>query len=108
MNRTLVLASGAASSGPKSRSRSIAFFRALLRDRGAFISALALLGIVAACIGAPLYAEFISGTDPFEPNLTGDVVIDGTSVPVLASSSDGLGLGFTPIGPTWQPGPYLL
>jgi peptide/nickel transport system permease protein len=50
----------------------------------------------------------ISGTNPFATNLNGSVTVDGQTLSVMEASTEGLGLGFTPIGPTWRFGPYLL
>jgi peptide/nickel transport system permease protein len=73
------------------------------------MSALALLVlIVLACLLAPVYVSQVSHTGPFRSNLTGKVLIDGKKVPVMQPSTTGLGLGNTPIGPTWRIGPYLL
>ena len=59
--------------------------------------------IVLACLLAPLYASRVSGTDPFRSNVNGTAA----GQEVLAENTAGLGLGVTPIGPTWR-GPYLL
>ncbi len=65
-------------------------------------AALAVLALIAAaCLLAPLYATFVSGTDPFRPNVLGLVGADA----VLAE--DPAGLGTVPIGPGWR-GAYLL
>lgn len=53
--------------------------------------------IVAACLLAPLYAARVAGADPFRSNIMGTV--EGQDV--LAENTAGLGLGVTPIGPTW-------
>ena len=60
-----------------------------------------------AC-AAPLYARSIAHTDPFTSNVSGTTVVDGQPVPLLAPSTTGLGLGVTPIGPTWDPAHYFL
>lgn len=62
-----------------------------------------LAAIVLACLLAPLYAAQVARTDPFRSNVNGTV--SGTEV--LAENTEGLGLGVTPIGPTWR-GPYFL
>ncbi|NUR86544.1 MAG: ABC transporter permease [Nonomuraea sp.] len=80
----------------------------LLRNRSAMIAALFLVLIVAACLLAPLYASSIAHTDPFVSNVSGTTVVGGQQVQVLQQSSEGLGLGVTPIGPTWDAGHYLL
>ncbi len=59
--------------------------------------------IVLACLLAPLYASRVSGTDPFRSNVNGTAL----GQEVLAENTAGLGLGVTPIGPTWR-GPYML
>jgi peptide/nickel transport system permease protein len=82
--------------------------RKLRRDRAAMAALLGLLLIVLACLLAPAYARHVSGTDPFRSNLDGEVVIAGETVPVMQASTEGLGLGFAPMEPTWHFGPYLL
>ena len=69
--------------------------------RGAIIG---LLLITVACLLAPIYASRVSGSDPFRSNIDGTT---GRAVPVLAQNTLGLGLGATPIGPSWH-GAYLL
>ncbi|KAB0677427.1 ABC transporter permease [Aureimonas leprariae] len=69
---------------------------------------LILVLVALLCALAPLYASAVSGTNPFATNLSGTIVLDGKAVPVMAPSTTGLGLGTTPIGPTWRFGPYLL
>lgn len=80
----------------------------LARNRSATASALVLLVVVVVCLCAPLYAGHIAHTDPFRSHVSGTTVVDGKTVPVLTPSSTGLGLGVTPIGPTWDPGHYFL
>ena len=62
-----------------------------------------LAAILLACLLAPLYASRVSGTDPFRSNVNGTAA----GQEVLAENTAGLGLGVTPIGPTWR-GAYLL
>ncbi len=64
---------------------------------------IALAVIVLACLLAPVYAARVAHTDPFRSNVNGTV--DGQDV--LAENTAGLGLGTTPIGPTWR-GAYAL
>lgn len=81
--------------------------RRLRRDRSA-MAALAVLALVLALsLLAPAYAAWL-GIDPFRSNLAGQAVVDGQVVPVMAQSTEGLGLGVTPIGPTWDLGGYAL
>ena len=82
--------------------------RKLRRDRAAIAALVVLAIIVLCCLAAPLYARYVADTNPFETNLNGEIVVDGKSRPVLEPSTDGLGLGLTPIGPTWRLGPYML
>lgn len=79
----------------------------LAADRGALAAALLLLFIVVACLAAPLYAAQVSQTDPFRSNISGEIVVDGQARAVIEASTEGLGLGQTPIGPTWR-AQYLL
>jgi peptide/nickel transport system permease protein len=83
-------------------------WRKLKADRSAIAAFGVLVVIVIASLAAPLYAQYIAHTDPFVTNLNGEIVIDGVTQPVLKPSTEGLGLGMTPIGPTWRIGPYLL
>ncbi|MDQ1023678.1 peptide/nickel transport system permease protein [Streptomyces umbrinus] len=80
----------------------------LSRNRPATAAALVLLIVVLVCLCAPLYADHIAHTDPFQSHVSGTTVVDGRSVPVLTPSSTGLGLGVTPIGPTWDTAHYFL
>jgi len=66
------------------------------------------LVIVVACLLAPVYEQSVAHTDAFDSNISGTTVIDGKDVPVLTPSSTGLGLGVTPIGPTWDAHHYFL
>ena len=81
--------------------------RKLLQDRAAVVAFLALVLIVLLTLAAPFYAKYVSQTDPFSSNLSGSVTVDGQSVDVIQADTNGLGLGTTPIGPTWT-GHYLL
>jgi peptide/nickel transport system permease protein len=67
-----------------------------------------LVAIVLACLAAPVYAHDLAHTDPFRSNLNGTTIANGKRVPVVAESTTGLGLGTTPIGPTWDPHHYFL
>ncbi len=80
----------------------------LVRNRAAMAGAAVFLVMVLACLAAPLYASHIAHTNPFRSNISGTTVVDGRTVPVLETSSTGLGLGVTPIGPTWDPAHYFL
>ena len=82
--------------------------RKLRSDRAAMLALLLFLIIVALCLLAPFYAAHIAKTDPFRSNLSGKIVVGGETVPIMATSTEGLGLGFTPIGPTWDPTAYML
>jgi peptide/nickel transport system permease protein len=84
-----------------------AAFRKLSADRAAMIAAGFFGVIVLLCVLAPLYADLIAHTDPFHSNINGEMTLNGETVAVIASSTEGLGLGQTPIGPTWH-GSYLL
>jgi peptide/nickel transport system permease protein len=80
----------------------------LARDRTAVVSLAVFMLIVAACLLAPVYAHDIAHTDPFQSNVSGTTVVHGKTVPVLAPTTTGLGLGVTPIGPTWDFRHYFL
>ena len=82
--------------------------RRLLRNRVALTMAGVLVVIVAVCVCAPLYATNVAHTEPFRSNIDGTTIVDGKSVPVMKVSTSGLGLGVTPIGPTWDVHHYFL
>ena len=82
--------------------------RRLLRNRVAMAMLVVLALIVALCLAAPLYAHHVAHTDPFRSNLDATTVVDGKTVPVMEQEAGGLGLGVTPIGPTWEPAHFLL
>ncbi|RUW49190.1 ABC transporter permease [Mesorhizobium sp. M8A.F.Ca.ET.021.01.1.1] len=82
-------------------------FAKLATDRAAMASLAVFLLIVFACLSAPLYAQW-AGTDPFASTLDAVIQIDGADVPVMEQSTEGLGLGYTPLGPTWRLGNYFL
>lgn len=63
--------------------------------------------IVIVSLLAPAYASW-ADTDPFRSTLDATIKIDGQDIPVMEQSTEGLGLGYTPIGPTWQLGNYFL
>lgn len=73
----------------------------LARDRVAVAAFALLAAIVVATALAPLYATYVAGTDPFTSNISGSITLDGQDVPIMAAETEGLGLGTTPIGPTW-------
>ncbi len=80
----------------------------LLAQPGAVAALAVLLAVVGLCLAAPLYASRVAHTDPFRSNVSGEITVDGQRVAVLQAATDGLGLGQTPIGPTWRPDAYLL
>jgi peptide/nickel transport system permease protein len=63
--------------------------------------------IVTVSFGAPIYAHHIAHTDPFVANLSGTITVNGKTVDVIQQGGGELGLGETPIGPTWT-SHYLL
>jgi peptide/nickel transport system permease protein len=81
--------------------------RRLVRNRIALASLVLFLLIVVVSFGAPFYASHIAHTHPFESNLNGTVTIGGKTKPVFQQGGGKLGLGETPIGPTWH-SQYLL
>ena len=68
-------------------------------------AAAVLAALVGACLLAPVYARFVSGTDPFRTNVLGTIVAGGQVRDVLAEGPGGIGT--EPIGPGWR-GAYLL
>src|SRR5580765_4952193 len=82
--------------------------RRLLRNRVAMVMLGVFVAIVVLCLAAPLYAHDVAHTDPFRSNLNGTTIQNGKRVQVVAPSTTGLGIGSTPIGPTWDPHHYAL
>ena len=82
-------------------------FRRLLRDRAALAALGVFLLILLACLLAPVYADW-AGVQPFKSTLDAVISIDGVDRPVMELPTEGLALGYTPIGPTWTFGSYFL
>jgi peptide/nickel transport system permease protein len=82
--------------------------RRLVRNRIAMAALVGFLLIVIACLAAGWYTHSVAHTHPFESTLDGTTIIDGKVKPVMQESSGGLGLGVTPIGPTWDLHHYFL
>lgn len=83
-------------------------FRRLRRNRSAMLGLGLFIFIVIACLMAPIYAEHVAHVDPFASNVDGQVTINGETVPVLQPNTEGLGLGVTPMEPTWNFSTYFL
>ncbi len=82
-------------------------FRRLLRDRAALAALGVFLLILLACLLAPFYAQW-AGVQPFKSTLDAVISVDGIDRPVMELPTEGLALGYTPIGPTWTFGSYFL
>jgi peptide/nickel transport system permease protein len=82
--------------------------RQLRHNRAALGCAALFILVALACLAAPFYSAHVAHTNPFRSNISGTTIVDGKTVPILRPSSTGLGLGVTPIGPTWDPGHYFL
>lgn len=81
--------------------------RRLVRDAAAWLAGVLLLAIVALSLAAPWYAEQVARTDPFSSHINDEIEIDGAKRAIIEPSTEGLGLGLTPIGPTGR-AQYLL
>jgi peptide/nickel transport system permease protein len=81
--------------------------RRLIRNKLAMGAGVLFLVIVAVSLAAPLYARHVANTDPFQPNLSGTFQLNGKTVQVIQQGGGKLGLGETPVGPTWH-AKYLL
>jgi peptide/nickel transport system permease protein len=79
----------------------------LARDRAAMAALVLFLIILIMCLLAPAYASW-AGVDPFRSTLDATITINGQQITVMEQSTEGLGLGYNPIGPTWQLGNYFL
>ena len=78
-----------------------------MRDRAAVAALAVFVLIVILCLLAPAYAAW-AGVNPFRSTLDAVIKINGQDVPIMEQSTEGLGLGYTPIGATWEPGNYFL
>ncbi len=79
---------------------------ARLRRNRAATAALALFAvIVLASVCAPLYAQYVAHTNPFQSNIEGTTILHGRRVPVMPANPSGL--GSNPIGPTLTPRYFL-
>jgi peptide/nickel transport system permease protein len=81
--------------------------RRLARDRAAMAALVFFLIILVMCLLAPVYAAW-AGMDPFKSTLDATIQLNGQTVSVMEQSTEGLGLGYNPIGPTWEIGNYFL
>jgi peptide/nickel transport system permease protein len=81
--------------------------RRLWQDKAAMVALFCFLLILIACLLAPFYAQW-AGVDPFKSTLDATIKLNGQDVPVMEQSTEGLGLGYNPMGPTWQLGNYFL
>jgi peptide/nickel transport system permease protein len=73
------------------------------------MGALGVLVFVALiCLCAPLYANDWAHVNAFSSNINGRIFIDGHWRSVLQANTQGLGLGVSPIGPTWHLNNYFL
>jgi peptide/nickel transport system permease protein len=91
----------------KSRGPWATAVRRLMRDRAAVAALAVFIVIVILCLLAPAYAAW-ANVDPFHSTLDAIINLNGADVPVMEQSTEGLGLGYTPIGPTWELGNYFL
>jgi peptide/nickel transport system permease protein len=83
-------------------------WRRLRRDRLALGALVLFIVIVAMSFAAPLYADHIAHTDPFDNNLNGTTIVDGKEVAIMQQGGGVLHLGVNPIGPTWDVHHYFL
>ena len=76
--------------------------RRLVRNRLATASLVLFLLVVVVSLLAPVYAHDLAHTDPFSSNLSGTTLVNGKRVSVIQQGGGALGIGETPIGPTWH------
>src|SRR5919202_3037723 len=77
-------------------------WRRLMRNRIALAALALFVLIVVVSFAAPFYAKHIAHTDPFATNLSGTIQLHGKTVDVIQQGGGALGIGETPIGPTWH------
>jgi peptide/nickel transport system permease protein len=76
--------------------------RRLVRNYLAMASLVLFFLVVIVSLLAPVYAHHIAHTDAFASNVGGTTVVNGKRVEVLQQGGGALGIGETPIGPTWH------
>jgi peptide/nickel transport system permease protein len=76
--------------------------RRLARNYLAMASLVLFFLVVIVSLLAPVYAHHIAHTDAFASNVGGTTVVNGKRVEVLQQGGGALGIGETPIGPTWH------
>jgi len=76
--------------------------RRLLRNKLAIAAAVVFVLIVAVSFAAPLYARHVAHTDAFASNLSGTFRLHGKTIQVIQQGTGKLGLGETPVAPTWH------
>lgn len=82
--------------------------RRLRRNRVGIAAVGVLTVVVLLSLSAPLYADYVAHTNPFNSNLGGTTIVNGRTVDVIQQGGGGLGLGEIPIGPTWDFHHYFL
>jgi peptide/nickel transport system permease protein len=80
----------------------------LRRNRAAMTALGVLIFMVVVMLLAPVYAHDIAHDNPFASNLQGRIKIGNHWRSVMQANTQGLGLGVTPIGPTWDFSKYFL
>jgi len=83
-------------------------WRRFRRDKPAIGAGIVFILICVVSLCAPIYAHRIAHVDPFTNNLNGTTIVNGKKVALIQQGGGKLGLGETPIGPTWDPQHYLL
>jgi peptide/nickel transport system permease protein len=91
----------------KSRGPWATAMRRLRRDRAAMAALILFMIILLMCLLAPAYAQW-AHMEPFKSTLDATIQLNGQTVNVMEQSTEGLGLGYNPIGPTWEIGNYFL
>jgi len=81
--------------------------RRIISDPSAYIPIVVLAALLLASLAAPLFAAYVSRSDPLTSSLTAKISLDGEEVKVIQPVTGGLGIGTVPIGPTWT-GQYFV
>jgi peptide/nickel transport system permease protein len=82
--------------------------RRLVRNRIALGGLVLFILIVLVSFAAPIYADHVARTNPFQNNLNGHTIVNGKEVPLMQQGGGTLHLGETPLGPTWDVHHYFL
>ena len=78
-------------------------WRRLRRNHFAFAALALFVIVVAACLAAPLYADHVAHSGPYDQHILDTITVNGKQVPVVSAGGviNGKLVASIPIGPQW-------